>query len=500
MTRGNNSRRGCVGRSRVVVTVAVLLALTLFVPSLGTGVRGVSAQPDCGNITFAEYPDSLGVQNVEQLQCMTSAPSANYTLRQDINASGTEEWNNGKGFDPVGASFRGSFDGRGHSIRGLTIDRPNESNVGLFASTSEGVVVENVELERVDITGNEVVGGLVGENQGEVRNATVSGVVTGERNVGGLVGFNVGGVVTRTFSTADVTANSRNTGGLVGRNTGEVSQSYTDGVIRGDTTMGGVVGYNLGDVRDTYSTSNVNGGVIVGGIVGENRGDSRVSASYSAGNLRGTSEVRGAVGLNTGEAVTSYFEAASVTTGSPGGNMIGTSLATSEMTGENAELRLEGFDFDETWATATNPDGYPALSWQTNEKPVYQQGASGGSTGEGTGRGGDGDGEDEGTDGGTDGGTNGGATDDGTDSGTGNETDGGGTDGSSDEADDGAADGDADGETGDGTGGEDADSGTGDGTGDGEDMPGFGPFAAVAALLVGALVLSRRSGSGEGEE
>ena len=169
MTDGDSFRKGYSGRIRSAV---VLFALAFLVPSLGVG--GVAAQPDCATITHAEYPESLGVQNVQQLQCMSQDPTADYTLRSDIDASVTEEWNSEAGFEPI-QDFRGTFDGNGHTVRGLTINRRNESNVGLFASTGDEAVVENVRLESVDVTGNEVVGGLVGRNDGEVRNSASRG-------------------------------------------------------------------------------------------------------------------------------------------------------------------------------------------------------------------------------------------------------------------------------------------------------------------------------------
>lgn len=451
MTGGSNSRRKSAFRF-----AAVLFATALF--GLGVVTGSVAAQPDCATITYAEHPDSLGIQTVEQLQCVASNPTADYTLRRDIDASKTEGWNNGTGFEPV-KEFRGTFDGNGYAVRDLTIDRADQSEVGLFASTGSGALVTNVELRNADVTGNEYVGTLVGRNNGEVSDSHVSGDVTGERNVGGLVGFNRGGIVVRSSSTANVTANTRNAGGLVGRNSGEVNASYTDAAVEGDTAMGGVVGYNLGKVRNSYSTSKVSGRVIAGGIVGENRGDSVVSTSYSAGSVRALSEVKGVVGLNTGNVVTSYFDTESVRgRGSPGGEVIGVGLSTDEMTGEDAGRAMEELDFEGTWVTT---DSYPVLAWQMEG-------------GDGTG-----DETDDGTTDDED------RTDDGTDEDTDDETDG-----------DTDTEGDADGGTDDGTGSEDGTDGetedaADDGTEGGEGMPGFGFLAGVAALL-GALLLVRR--------
>gem|GEM_PF-2763004 len=457
---------------------AAVLMLFLVVTSVVVGT--VAAQPDCSTVSYDEDVEGNQlVENVDQLQCIAADPVGSYELGNDIDADETFDWNNGTGFEPIGVTFRGTFDGDGYTIMGLYINR-TETDVGLFASTSGDAVVKNVALEEVRITGEDNVGGLVGRNEGEVRNSHVTGIVTGvdEVSTGGLVGRNVGGVVTRSSSSADVIGH-RYVGGLVGRNTGEVSLSYSDGTVEGDDTMGGLVGYNLGTVHDTYSTADAEGRVTVAGLVGRNRGTAVIRNSYAAGKLSGTTEVRGLVAGNSATVEGSYFDESSVTgMGNPLVDPGGFGLTTEEMTGERARNTMSALDFEETWVTT---DDYPVLAWQMEDRPVLN--GDDGEDDDGDSEDGDGeDGTDDGDDGvgdGMDGEDDG--TGDGTDDGADNETD----DGTDADAEDGTDT--DDNATGD-DGGEDGTDDTGDDGGEG--MPGFGIFVAVVAVV--AVGISRR--------
>jgi len=466
-----------VERYRVAVTVGTVLCALLLTSVAGT----VAAQPDCSTVIYGE--DAEGdklVENVEQLQCISEDPVGDYKLDNDIDATDTFGWNDGAGFEPIGVTFRGTFDGDGYSISGLYINRTETSEVGLFASTSGDAVIQNVVLENVQVTGESDVGGLVGRNEGEVRGVHVTGTVTGERGTGtgGVVGRNIGGVVTRSSSSANVVG-YRYVGGLVGRNTGEVTLSYTEGTIEGDDTIGGLVGYNLGTIRDTYSTADAEGRVTIAGLVGRNRGTAVIRNSYSAGTITGTTEARGFVAGNSATVESSYFDEDGVTEmGNPLEDPGGTSLTTDEMTGEIARQTMTGFDFDGTWETVT--DGYPVLVWQTQDMP--DNGVD----------------DDEGVDNGEDGETDDTPDDDDSEDdidGDGDDDTNQGTDGQNSDGDGMGGDNETDDTTGDseddGMDDDEAADGTEE-TGDdgGEGMPGFGVLVAVAALV--AVGLSRR--------
>jgi len=115
-----------------------------------------------------------------------------YALGADIDATETASWNSGQGFEPL--SFGRQFHGLGHSIANLTINRPASNQVGLFRSLSSSfVVIRDVGLMNIDVTGNEMVGGLAGSNAGTITNSYATGRVTANgKLVGGLIGYNVG--------------------------------------------------------------------------------------------------------------------------------------------------------------------------------------------------------------------------------------------------------------------------------------------------------------------
>ncbi len=254
------------------------------------------------------------ITNVSQLQEMNDDLSANYTLMNDIDASGTYDWNNGEGFEPI--EFTGTFDGNGSIISNLYINRPSTNNVGLFGY-ADGASISNVSLEDVNVTGDSYTGSLVGYNRyGSVNQSSSTGNVTGWWNVGGLVG----------------------------RNTGSVNQSYSTVNVNGTgTRVGGLVGWNDGPVNQSYSVGNVTGNNSVGGLVGENSD----SVTQSYWDIE-TSDRESGVGTNTGTADIS-------------GN------TTQEMKTESTYV---GWDFTNVWGIHGSVNyGYPALLSLTNFPP-----------------------------------------------------------------------------------------------------------------------------------
>ncbi len=163
--------------------------------------------------------------------------------------------------NPPGTGFTGSFDGKGHTIRNLTISGGAGGYLGLFGQLRDGGRVWNVCLENVDITGasgSSALGSLVGANyEGTVDSCyTIGTVVGGEGNeaVGGLVGHNEG-TITHCCALGSVFAgkNSKFTGGLVGWNGGQITQCYANVAMFGveiSTQVGGLVGCDVNREHD----------------------------------------------------------------------------------------------------------------------------------------------------------------------------------------------------------------------------------------------------------
>jgi len=215
------------------------------------------------------------ISTLQELQDINNNLSGDYVLTSDIDASDTSGWNDGKGFVPVGddtTSFTGTFDGQGHTISDLYINRSQENNAGLFGY-ADGSTIENIGVENVDVSGDDRVGGLVGFNRDSstVSNSYATGTVSGNDEVGGLVGYNRESSVSNSYSTGTVSG-SNSVGGLVGLNNvrSTVSNSYATGTVSGSNRVGGLVGYHYTSttVQNSYATGDVSGSNRVGGLVG----------------------------------------------------------------------------------------------------------------------------------------------------------------------------------------------------------------------------------------
>ena len=252
----------------------------------------------------SEY--STTISNAHQLQLMAVNPTANYTLANYIDMSELKTaeglWNIATGFVPMG-NFSGSFNGGGYVINGLTINLPTLDNVGLFGYSSGSI--SNVGLVGGSVSGQNYVGGLVGNNYGTISNAYNTGVVSGSTNVGGLTGYTQGSI-TNAYSTGAVSG-VYEVGGLVGyNNLATLSSASSTGTVSGSSDFGGLVGKNTGTIIFSYSTSEVrgNGSWWVGGLVGTNAGS--ISNAYSTGAVSGIQNVGGLAGLNTGSISNAY--------------------------------------------------------------------------------------------------------------------------------------------------------------------------------------------------
>ena len=217
------------------------------------------------------------------------------------------DWTTGSGWEPIGIKnneFTAIFEGNGHTISNLFIDRSSTSYVGLFGYVSGRTAeLRNLGIVDVEVTGLDTVGGLVGENQtGTVSGSYATGAVTGDESVGGLVGINDEGTVSGSYATGTVMGDE-SVGGLVGENSGDISDSYATGAMTDGNIVGGLVGINdEGTVSNSYATGAVTGDESVGGLVGINDGESTISGSYATGAVTGSgNRVGGLVGENSGD-------------------------------------------------------------------------------------------------------------------------------------------------------------------------------------------------------
>ena len=227
----------------------------------------------------AAYPDAVAGMGCPAAGCTGYELVADLDFDTDGSGSpdaGDAYWNAGAGWAPLGsggAAFATTFEGNGHTIAHLFINRG--ADAGLFGGSTGAI--RHVGVVDAAVTGASRVGALVGQNIGAIVGSYVTGSVSGGTNVGGLVGFNLFGGVYASYATA-VVSGATSVGGLVGGNFGIVTASYATGGVTGSGQVGGLAGQHVGVVAVSYATGRVLGDTEVGGLAGA--GGGRVTASY----------------------------------------------------------------------------------------------------------------------------------------------------------------------------------------------------------------------------
>ena len=252
-----------------------------------------------------------------------------YELTTDLDFNGSS-WASSQGWEPIGSSrsefFSTTFDGAGHTISNLFINRPNTNYVGLFGYISNGGRVINLGMLGGNVTGGGNVGAVVGYISSvssaappAVMNCYATTNVTGKSFVGGIVGE--GSSIRGCYATGAVTGTD-SVGGLVGTITSSLAYCYATGNVISNGTISNYAGGLVGEVRTNpafntvpvtvigcYATGNVNAttsgsDVFAGGLVGNARGSSsidvEVRACYATGHAT-------AGGTTSGEIVAGGF-------------------------------------------------------------------------------------------------------------------------------------------------------------------------------------------------
>ena len=254
-----------------------------------------------GGTAHTDY-DYMRVHDVYDLQNINAKRDGRYILAGNIDAGVTNTWNRTvygiEGFLPIGENyatqFTGRFDGAGHTLRGLYINRPHENTHGLFGYAREARI-ENLSLVDAYVEGNYSVGGIVGyARDTEIRNVSYTGRVDGVQDVGGIVGYMKGGSIQNVWNTGEVRG-TYPVGGIVGtaKEAAVIQNVCNTGTITGNEYVGGIVGDIVNStLQNAWNTGAVTGNQKSGGIVGEANGGSirhAVSKAGSAGQAVGES-------------------------------------------------------------------------------------------------------------------------------------------------------------------------------------------------------------------
>ena len=245
---------------------------------------------DSNTNTYTVY-NADGLMNVAEL-VNGGKTDINITLDKNIDLTG-------KDWTPIGTdydnSYKGTFDGGGHTITGLTFTT-NDKYAGLFGRLNRAGTVKNVVMEGVQITSNQIyggsIGGVAGDGWGTIENCSVSGSVSGTVYVGGVVGVQIGGSITGCSSSATVKG-MVDVGGVAGQtnSSATLTACYATGNViiemdpKKNIAGGSLVGMNAGSsLLACYATGNVTstgsstGKVHIGGFLGNNY--TTVTAGY----------------------------------------------------------------------------------------------------------------------------------------------------------------------------------------------------------------------------
>ncbi|MFW3145177.1 MAG: hypothetical protein ACMUIE_00010 [Thermoplasmatota archaeon] len=269
-----------------------LLMIILIVPTISVISSGADdhpparAHPFDGGSGIPEDPYLISL--LDQLQQVHNYSSSSFRLTGDINAHITGTWNDGNGFLPIcydtsgaaghqGYIFTGVFDGAGHSIMGLHINRTEPGSVdgsdwtGLFGRN--GGTIRDLKLEDAEIIGKDNIGGIAAENSGLIHDCSFTGTIKGKNVIGGISAF-------EDYASSGV----------------EIYNCSSSGEISGTTEIGGIVGWAKGKVLGCTSTCNITAdGNTVGGIAGRVERCIIRDCSYS-GIITAGAEIGGIIG------------------------------------------------------------------------------------------------------------------------------------------------------------------------------------------------------------
>lgn len=262
------------GKNKLLAGISVAFLISLFT----FNIRNADAFNGGGSGTTG---DPYLISTCMQLQSIGDGEDTEdrlYKLSGDIDCSETSGWNSGAGFAPL-PEFKGTLDGQGHTITGLTINRPSEQEVGLFTRLQDAALVTRLNLASASITGGNDTGAIAGQTSyASMLDVQVSGTVaTSASSAGGLVGSAFGwsddSIFERVGFTGSVSSASY-AGGIIGQgyNGFTISDVYVDATINSDIA-GGVIGRGFQSCGYRYINralvkGALNGSSFAGGFTG----------------------------------------------------------------------------------------------------------------------------------------------------------------------------------------------------------------------------------------
>ncbi len=276
---------------RLIKLSRLCLAISLLVITMvwAYGADNVACA-STNNFSLEEFAGGTGteadpyqIRKIEHLDYVRDHLDKHYILMNDLNFTSPNDylhgdnktaWITDNGWVPIGADdkneFTGTFNANGYTIKGLYINSDKDYQ-GLFGYTGEKCHITNGKLENASVNGKFYTGALVGFNCGKISNFYVQGEVYGTSFIGGLVGQNQGNILASSM-VGTVIGVGRSIGGLVGYSVagGSISESYALVTVEGIGSVGGLVGNHTNSITsNSYASGVISAiGPYAGGLIG----------------------------------------------------------------------------------------------------------------------------------------------------------------------------------------------------------------------------------------
>lgn len=337
------------------------------------------------NITIASTTDDLAqgasqtfTITVEAVNHTISTPedldkvrydmTGDYVLANDIDMTGRSFVPFGIVNNTTAGKFTGTFDGQGHTIKGLKYDISDKGEVGLFSQT-ENATIKNLIIEDAYFKGNANVGGIVGQMYRTTITdcAVLNSYIEGRDHVGAIageiaqtkVGDNYeGGTITNCFSDARIKTREHQAGGMLGTiHCGTVENNLFTGTVEGreDDNANGMV--SLVDKNDAASLIqyNVVAAAHIYGKIG------RVVSNNRLGNTDKGKVTKNYVSANTW--VGTKADNATMAKYTNPNDYNGADIPVNELRTKQFYTNILGWDFNDHWTFLPNTEGkmYPVL-------------------------------------------------------------------------------------------------------------------------------------------
>lgn len=302
-----------------------------------------------------ETPDHLN--NVRHFIGINNADK-HFKQIADIDLAVTP-WNEGEGWIPIGGSdgwFWGHYDGDGHVISNLYINRSTNAYQGLI-ERSVGTIANLGVVDATVIDHGSRAGILIGvmqvwnDHRGQIINCYTSGTIESDHpdgRIGGVVGWNSGGDIIDSWSSADVTAAGTIAGGLAGgAHGGTFTDVHASGNVTGASRTGGLVGNIQANsiISGSYASGNVTcSDSPAGGLVGNSLSGSIIINSYATGRVVSIPDrtIGGLVGVAYQTTISNTYATGKVETQGSSGGLV--AFADSLTVVQNSFWDLQGTD------------------------------------------------------------------------------------------------------------------------------------------------------------